>query len=131
MTLKVTNPLRNKFDGEKVFSWWRVVFSGVLAFILTTIGFTYTRADYPVLSTLIHTLVPMMIFAVVFTAMKSRENAYQQIKVGVLIHVVLTIILFMWAVPPVDSGEWISLISIIFVTSAPSLLVGVVIQISS
>ncbi|PMN00432.1 hypothetical protein BCT42_23180 [Vibrio lentus] len=69
-------------DKSKMFSWWRVMLSGGLAFILTTIGFSFTQADFPFLSTLIHAFVPMVTFTVVFTTMTNREKLISKSKLG-------------------------------------------------
>lgn len=123
---------RNALEGKpKVFSWWRVIFSGGLSFILTAIGLAFMPTDWSLLFPIMQALIPMAVFAVVFMTMKNREKVYTQVQIGVSIHVVLTMALFMWTSFPSDYGEWASLLNIIFVAAAPSLLIGIALQISS
>lgn len=115
-------------DKSKVFSWWRVVFSGCLAFILTTVGVIYSS---PLLSVLVHAFVPFVVFASFFATMKNQVKVRRQINFGVSIHVALTVVFFMWFLFPSDFGGWLSIMRVVFVTAAPSLLLGIGMQVTS
>lgn len=114
------------------FSWLRVILSGLVAFILTLVAsLTSLHLDSGLLYTLSQALVPMIVFAVCFTTMKNRSKAYKQVIYGASIHVLLMVALYYFVRSPVDFNDWLSLFQLVFITGAPSLLVGRVIELTS
>ncbi len=113
----------------KVFSWWRVILSGSIAFFLThAFLLVFIGSDILGLSTLSQIFVPMIVFAIAFSTMKNRQKVYQQVMYGVLIHVTLTAGLYILFRSPSNLLEWIPLAQMLFITGAPSLLVGRVLE---